>query len=698
MRRNVILCCVVAAGMLSGCTLDDVKEVGQTCPPTRAYCEQTLGETLGIMQGIRISEFCDVASRCGNYGSSHDDDCRNEEVLLCQRYICDMTKMLNVRDDSVVWEEFQKINVEDVSASSGEYQGGACTAAKPYCMWIEDGHSGVTFSCQAGGAVVCANGQVLCNGRCVDPLTDPQYCGADEACRESSYTDCTQNATDKICTAGQCSSSCPALQRDCNGVCLDWTSNHVSQCDGTTITCSGEDYADCDEDVANGCEIDLSQDSANCGACGHVCEQGEVCVEKECVVNSCSGNQTLCSTASGNTCIDINGSDANNCGGCGYTCVDQPQANVIADGCLEGVCQYQCDAGYQNAGTAVSPKCIDTTADSKNCGSVGNQCVSGMVCVNSECVINECPDGQTLCATTSGNTCIDTKGTDINNCGACGYTCVDQPQTNVIADVCSNGVCQYRCKEGYANAGTATAPNCVDTMTDGKNCGAVGNDCTKIANVKVAYCNEGTCAVATCQSGYHIYDATCESNTIDNCGAHGNKCITGNVKTAKCSTDGQCIATACQSGYHVYDEACEADDNSNCGAHGNKCVTGNVKTAICSTAGKCTATTCQSGYHVYNATCEADDNSNCGAHGVECSASDFANSSLVSCSTGTCMVTTCKLGYTLVDGACKLAPAIKDECGSASMVKCPDDSKMAGACCRSLSACNSGDSICMILQ
>jgi hypothetical protein len=42
------------------------------------------------------------------------------------------------------------------------------------------------------------------------------------------------------------------------------------------LSCPGG-RADCDGSAANGCEVDLMKDPANCGACHHACMDGEHC-------------------------------------------------------------------------------------------------------------------------------------------------------------------------------------------------------------------------------------------------------------------------------------------------------------------------------------------------------------------------------------------------------------------------------------
>jgi hypothetical protein len=49
-----------------------------------------------------------------------------------------------------------------------------------------------------------------------------------------------------------------------------------------TIGACNANFANCDGQAMNGCEVNLQTDRTNCGACGNTCETGRVCVMGAC--------------------------------------------------------------------------------------------------------------------------------------------------------------------------------------------------------------------------------------------------------------------------------------------------------------------------------------------------------------------------------------------------------------------------------
>ncbi len=112
----------------------------------------------------------------------------------------------------------------------------------------------------------------------------------------------------------------------------------------------GAGYTDC----GGGC-VDLSTDTANCGACGNVCDQGTACCNGIC----CRNDYDVCC---GGECTDLEYSDVN-CGGCGQ----------------------ECPAGLRCCGS----RCRDLTDDDARCGGCSHDCATrGGTCENERC---SCP-------------------------------------------------------------------------------------------------------------------------------------------------------------------------------------------------------------------------------------------------------------------------------------------------------------------
>ena len=134
--------------------------------------------------------------------------------------------------------------------------------------------------CQNGQCVdACAPPFSLCDGRCVNLDEDPKYCG-------SCANECARNET---CEGGLC--TCPNPLSQCTNGCVD-TSTAVSDCGDCNQACT-EPGEVCTDGICGcpagetACPIggcaDLDSDNFNCGLCGRVCNNEDVCVDGACV-------------------------------------------------------------------------------------------------------------------------------------------------------------------------------------------------------------------------------------------------------------------------------------------------------------------------------------------------------------------------------------------------------------------------------
>jgi LruC domain-containing protein/RHS repeat-associated protein len=155
-----------------------------------------------------------------------------------------------------------------------------------------------TPSCSAGSCqFACNAGFADCNGSAADgcevSLGTTSNCGGcGDVCGGA-----------QVCNGGVCGLVCPSGFADCDGLagngceadlsqptscgaCGNVCSlaNAVSVCSAGSCalsTCSAG-YGDCDGSAANGCEVDLANSAASCGACGNACGAGETCVSGAC--------------------------------------------------------------------------------------------------------------------------------------------------------------------------------------------------------------------------------------------------------------------------------------------------------------------------------------------------------------------------------------------------------------------------------
>ncbi len=144
--------------------------------------------------------------------------------------------------------------------------------------------------------------QVASNGCEQDVNSDVNHCGS---CTKV----CPSAHATPACSSGTCSMTCVGLWGDCNTTpsdgCEKDLSGDTSNCGACNKTCSNNHgtpacssggcsisciglWGNCDGNITNGCEKDVSSDAANCGFCGHACPTAQPCVSGVCQT-PCSG-------------------------------------------------------------------------------------------------------------------------------------------------------------------------------------------------------------------------------------------------------------------------------------------------------------------------------------------------------------------------------------------------------------------------
>jgi hypothetical protein len=269
--------------------------------------------------------------------------------------------------------------------------------------------------------------------------------------------------------------------------------------------CGGSGTTMCVPPTPNACPsaaggsfcTDLTRDAGNCGACGHLCTSGTICMGATCVLGSttCAAPAQACTDkASGQTYCTDTTRDPGNCGACGNTC----PTNAI---CTAGTCQggggiYPGLAACP--GTGGAPMCTNLFSDAANCGACGTVCAAGQGCYGGQCSSGPaCPPDAKICADPTGTKmyCANVLY-DSGNCGACGVVC---PAGNA----CQNGTCApvMTPDGGAGGSGGITCPAtmipcgdpakgmyCADPTKDPANCGGCG-----IACPATTACVQGKC-------------------------------------------------------------------------------------------------------------------------------------------------------------------------------------------------------------
>jgi len=257
-------------------------------------------------------------------------------------------------------------------------------------------------------SLTCPVGFLDCNGLVDDgcessAYTDPDNCGA---CGTVCPT--LSNGT-RVCTNGTCAEDCLPPKVWCGSACVDLNTalGHCGECfnacpfqqppRGMVQICQGGECghfqcsattADCNNDVGDGCETNITNDVNNCGGCGTQCAPGQRCLVRQdkggVPMCSCEPHETFCGGA---TCADLL-SDVNHCGACGNRCTVTPHANTS---CQNGFCVTECAPGWDDCDGDISNGCeTNTSLNPRHCGACGNRCAPEQPCINGVCAMVEC--------------------------------------------------------------------------------------------------------------------------------------------------------------------------------------------------------------------------------------------------------------------------------------------------------------------
>jgi alpha-tubulin suppressor-like RCC1 family protein len=408
-------------------------------------------------------------------------------------------------------------------------EGMVCVCTDPRGCESSQPSEECSFDSECDDDVACTADS--CDGEVCVHTVRPELCAVGSSC--DSNVGCVENP---VCNDGdECTTDDPCLQ---GGFC-DFNSGRcqfdVTDNDGDGAfpeECGGNDCNDFDFNVNGSLSDFCDQVDNDCD--GFFDEDAEqVCGGMGCSFGACmcTGSQTDCS-AWGHGCVDIF-NDPANCGSCGNDC-------GVGFLCVGGSCQ---DLDECLLGTKCPPQSTCTNVF----GSVECRCDFGFEpnATASECVdINECRRGLHNCG--SSNNCVDLFGGFECDCAPgfedFGFGCVDINECNNFS--CGRGVCRntsggFRCD---CNFGYAPGPT-------------------------------GACVlVDECQAGvlpdFRWCDGACRDlrNNDDYCGSCFNECTgASSCRDSECQCDNR-TQTYC-------DGTCvnTRNDTANCGFCGNQC-------------------------------------------------------------------------------------------------------------------------------
>ena len=304
---------------------------------------------------------------------------------------------------------------------------GACDEEKGTCSYppLDDGEP-CTEDIDTCTQDICLSGQ------CVHPL-EPDVCVIDGLCF----------AEDVLAPVAPCQACVPATTQVAWSAAPDATScalpNAYGECSGGAcgfLACH-PGFANCNEELSDGCEADYGVDPENCGECGKNCMLPNTlaaCVAGQCGEVECQTGWADCDEIEQTGCEKPVAGDPENCGECGKMCLAEDP--LLVGICLQGECaEAACPAGkYDNDG-------LPGNACEATCAFAGLEVCNGL---DDNC------DGQV----DEGFDLLN----DLENCGDCNHKCEHE---SVDAWKCIEGECAVElCKLGYLNFNKQSGDGC----------------------------------------------------------------------------------------------------------------------------------------------------------------------------------------------------------------------------------------------
>jgi hypothetical protein len=515
------------------------------------------------------------------------------------------------------------------------------------------------------------SGSVCSGSACTPPVCAQGFAN----CDTNNWNGCETNLLTDTDNCGACGFRCQNAHGGTAcvaGVCVP--------------TCLGG-YDDCDGHPENGCELFVQNDNANCGGCAKACTNangsGSQCTSGACTAPTCNGNFANCDGNNWNGCeVDLR-STTDHCGTCAVACVNAHGSTA----CQSSVCSPSCDPSWGNCDANPVNGCeTDLQTTSAHCGGCNRPCTSAhgsnSTCSGGACTAPTCDPNWGNCDSDNWNGCETDLLSTLAHCGGCNQACTN---AHASGSVCSGGSCTApSCNGGYANCDNDNRNGCETATNTIANCAGCGNACDT-AQSQGASCNGSKCTYTGCVAGYTNCNNGgpdtngCETHTdadADNCGGCNRMCSNSNMQTRTCA-GGACNGS-CANGYadcnsDKYTDGCETQTTTtlNCGGCGNVCDTAH-STGVSCNGTKCNYGGCAAGWTNCNLSgvdtngCETHtdvDANNCGGCGNACSSSHVTPSCAGGVCNGACAANWADCnGNKLTDG-CETSTTTTSDCG-----------------------------------
>lgn len=416
------------------------------------------------------------------------------------------------------------------------------------------GSDAISGSGGLGGAG--SNPAAHCTNRQQDADETDVDCGGEDCspCRDGSKCVQPSDCLNNVCEGGECQApSCDDRVKngtesdvDCGGSCdpcgLGLACVVAADCESPpaddpalaqcvekicTLLCAGG-TEDCNENAADGCEVNTLDNVDNCGACGSRCRPDNAtgtCFAGTCLIEACApGFANINGDVEDGCEVDTN-TDPNHCGPERIKCSSQNGTPR----CDNGACAIECDAGFDDCNDDLADGCeTNLLVNVLHCNECGNKCDEGEPNESPNCVDGTC--GKTVCDPGVGDCDGDQVCTDdltsVANCGTCGNDCVARLPNAEVA--CESGSCVIEsCKPGFDDCNEEAAGCETILNTDAKHCGGCNQPCSD-ENVQELKCTMGTCTPVCdpnfCPAPNPANGCTQPKGTPENCATCGEVC------------------------------------------------------------------------------------------------------------------------------------------------------------------------------